>query len=176
MSKPPTVIPKGNTAIYDALSLAIDKLSQATHRKRAILLITDGGADNVSRTKVSKLKEQVGTSGIPIYFLPIGDFEIRDQKMFSVMEDLVKLAGGEVFDPADSFSFRDNSIKILEEDISFIVNDMRYQYTLGFKVVPSKDKWHRVKVKVKLPLDRSKEQKHILVRSREKYYADTHSQ
>ncbi len=176
MKNPPAIVPKGTTATYDALSLAIDKLSQATHKKRFILLITDGGADNVSRTKLSKLKEQVGTSRIPIYFLPIGGFDIRDRKMFSVMEDLVKLAGGGVFDPADTFSFHDESLKKLEEDISFIINDIRYQYTLGIKAVSSKDKWQRVKIKVNLPLDNPMKQKHILVRSQEKYYAAPHSQ
>src|SRR5262245_31732567 len=47
------VKPYGQTAIYDALILALEHIEQAQHTKRAILLITDG-VDNASRHTLSE--------------------------------------------------------------------------------------------------------------------------
>lgn len=172
MSKSSNKTFKGNTALFDALILGIQKLTRASHRKRAILVVTDGG-DNASETKYSKLKEQVGMSGIPIYFLAIAySDQLSD---FTVMDDLVTLTGGGAFVPSSS-PFYVDSVKRVEEDISFIARDIRYQYTLGFKNVASKNKWNRVKVKVTLPPDSLRVHKHVYVHSREKYYAETNSQ
>lgn len=176
MSKSPGTPFKGGSAMFDALSLGIQKLTRAAHRKRAILVVTVGG--HVSSPKFRKLKEQVGVSGIPIYFLVIPHpFLSVDPEM----DDLVRVAGGGVFlggarPRTGSSRFYVDSDKGVEEDISVIARDIRYQYTLGFKNVGFKNKWNRVKVKVTLPPESFTEQKHIYVHSREKYYAETSSQ
>lgn len=179
MRKPLNVTPSGNTAMNNALSVAIDKLSRAKNKNRAIVLIADG-YDNASRLKLSELNKQIGASGIPIYILDM-QYTPTGQNPFAYIDfaagrNLAKLSGGQLFDSSDFFYFEDKNFKIREEKILFLLNDIQSRYTIGFKSVPSKDEWRRVNVKVNLPPDKAKEQKHISVRSREKYYADTKSQ
>src|SRR5215470_16110976 len=52
-----SVKPFGQTAIYDALILAIDHMEHAKHTKKAILLITDG-VDNSSQHSLSEAIER----------------------------------------------------------------------------------------------------------------------
>lgn len=175
MSKPPKITPTGNTATYDALSFAINKVSNARHKNRAIVLIADWQPDQTSLTKLRHLNEQIGASGIPIYILNMAYTYREDYTATVTISNIVNLSGGEAFNSTDFFYYRDKNFEVLEQGISFLLNDIQFRYTLGFKAPSSKDRWNRVKVKVNLPPDRSKERKHITVRSREKYYADTNS-
>ena len=175
LSRPPTISIKGETAIYDALRLAIERLMEAAHRKRVILLITDEGEDNASQTKWSEVKKLVGVSGISIYVISVGDYYRTDAEGSSVAEELVKLTGAAGFYPRIFQGHYTDTAKKLEEFASFVTRDIRNQYTLGFTAIPADDKWHQIKVKVTLPPNNSTELKRVVVRSREKYYAGPNS-
>lgn len=175
LSRPPSTLVRGRTAMYDALRLGIEKLTGAAHRKRVILLITDGDGDTASQTKVSKLKELASLSGIQIYYISVGEYNSGMVEGEKAMEELLRVTGGAQFYPPRSWPFRVDTVKELEEFTSFMARDIRSQYTLGFTPIPPDGKWHRIKVKVTPPTNSSRNVKRVVVRSREKYYAVANS-
>src|SRR5947199_5349261 len=60
------VQPFGQTAIYDALILALDHMAQAKHMKKAILLVTDG-IDNSSHHTMEEAIEATKRSRVAVY-------------------------------------------------------------------------------------------------------------
>ena len=56
----------GSTALYDAVDSALDYVKQGQHRKKVLVVVTDG-ADNKSRIRFSRLVEKVKESDVLIY-------------------------------------------------------------------------------------------------------------
>jgi Ca-activated chloride channel family protein len=69
------VTPSGGTAMYDAVAQAIPLAEEGRHRKKALLIISDGN-DTSSLTSVRELKQQVRESEVLVYAIGIdGDGE-----------------------------------------------------------------------------------------------------
>ncbi len=66
----------GTTVLYDAVAEALDKVQQGRHRKRALVVITDG-MDKSSRTRFDDLLEMARQAEVLIYCLGIGPSETR---------------------------------------------------------------------------------------------------
>ena len=64
------VSPTGGTAIYDAISTAIPTAETGRHRKKALLVISDGNDTN-SEVKVGDLRRQIRESEVLVYALGI---------------------------------------------------------------------------------------------------------
>jgi VWFA-related protein len=60
----------GGTALYDAVAAAIPMAAAGRHKKKAILIISDGN-DSDSRTVMSSLQEQIRASEVLVYALGI---------------------------------------------------------------------------------------------------------
>jgi len=60
----------GGTAIYDAVATAIPTAQAGTHRKKALLVISDGNDTN-STTSVGVLRQQIRESDVLVYALGI---------------------------------------------------------------------------------------------------------
>jgi VWFA-related protein len=60
----------GGTAIYDAVATAIPTAQAGTHRKKALLVISDGNDTN-SSTAVGSLRQQIRESDVLVYALGI---------------------------------------------------------------------------------------------------------
>jgi Mg-chelatase subunit ChlD len=60
----------GGTAIYDAVATAIPTAQAGTHRKKALLVISDGNDTN-SSTPVGSLRQQIRESDVLVYALGI---------------------------------------------------------------------------------------------------------
>ena len=60
----------GGTAIYDAVATAIPTAQAGTHRKKAVLVISDGNDTN-STTSVGALRQQIRESDVLVYALGI---------------------------------------------------------------------------------------------------------
>ncbi len=60
----------GGTAIYDAVATAIPTAQAGTHRKKALLVISDGNDTN-SSTSVGVLRQQIRESDVLVYALGI---------------------------------------------------------------------------------------------------------
>jgi len=62
--------PRGGTAMYDAVSEAIPLVQAGKHRKKALLIISDGN-DTSSRTAIIALKEQIRETEVLVYAIGI---------------------------------------------------------------------------------------------------------
>lgn len=155
---------RGQTALYDACYIAIEKLTRGAYPKRAILLITDG-QDNNSRYTFKDLRRLLKESDAIVYAIGIeganeGELGISGE---SVLVELASVSGGKAFFPTTAAEMDD----VFER----IALELRHQYSIGYRPAnfTSDGKWHRVKVKVRpqrgLP--------HLFIRSREGYYATT---
>jgi VWFA-related protein len=64
------ITPNGGTAMYDAVADAIPLAQQGTHRKKALLLISDGN-DTASSTTIREVKAQIRESEVLVYAIGI---------------------------------------------------------------------------------------------------------
>lgn len=161
----------GGTALYDACYLAIDKLHNARHAKRAMILVSDG-QDNLSHYTFHELRDLLRETNVLLYSI---SFETSDggsslgMEGKGVLEELSFISG------AKSFSEKDGApLKLKDANAVFeiIANELRNQYTLS--IVPNEPlasrKWHKIKVKVNPPRDTQPQVKGISVRTREGVY------
>ncbi|HUS18895.1 MAG TPA: VWA domain-containing protein [Terriglobales bacterium] len=140
-------IPKGRTALYDAVYLGVSKMRNAKHAKKALLVISDGG-DNRSRYTDSEIKSLVREADVQIYAIGIFDDvrataeEVRGPFMLSEMTDVT---GGRTFPVSDINDLSDVAVKIGVE--------LRNQYVLGYRPTnKARDgKWRKLKVKLLAP-------------------------
>lgn len=66
-----SLTPRGTTALYDAIHLGLEKLSEGKHKKRALLLLTDGN-DTASQIDLRAALALARKSEVIIYALGIG--------------------------------------------------------------------------------------------------------
>ena len=71
--------PRGGTAMYDAVSEAIPLAQAGKHRKKALLVISDGN-DTSSRTAIMALKEQIRETEVLVYAIGI-DSQVRTEPL-----------------------------------------------------------------------------------------------
>jgi len=151
----------GRTALYDALYLAMDRVSRGVNPRKALIVITDG-QDNRSRYSYSNLKEFAKEKDIQIYAIGITDWSYSSRvRATAVLGDLARTTGGRAFFP--------DSNRELESICQKIGLELKNQYLLGYRSTnTAKDGlWRKVKVKT---VD-SKDIPRLTVRAKTGYYA-----
>lgn len=156
---------KGNTALYDALYLGLDKVSKGNNSRKAVLLITDG-EDNHSHYSFSNVREFASEHDASIYAIGIldeGTMRIANLRGRQLLQDLANLTGGAAFFPP--------SVDSLESICAQIGLHLKNQYVLGYRSLNlSKDgKWRKVRVKVNRPAGKPA----LNVRTKSGYFAPT---
>lgn len=149
--------PKGRTALFDAIYLGLEKMTQARNDKKALIVITDG-EDNTSRYTYGEVKDFVKESDTQIYV--IGE---RGQLGYGrqIINDIVRLTGGRAFFP--------HNFKQLDYFVDLIHTELRNQYVLGYVPLDRNfdGEWRKLQVKLDPPEGLPK----LSVRAREGYYA-----
>lgn len=165
-----SIRPEGNTALYDAVFLGLEKLKAARHKKRVLLVISDG-QDNCSRYNLRQLSKHIKENDALIYAFSIAEVQGGDCgqlcQMYSrrAMEDLAEVTGGKAFFPMN--------LEDLEQATAQVALELRQQYSLGY--VPTNTdrdgKWRKISLQVipneELRITRRK----VIVRAKEGYYA-----
>lgn len=130
----------GETALYDAIFAALERLKQGTSEKKVLILISDGG-DNVSKHSLAQALDMARRSDAIIYVIGIFDEQDGDQKP-DVLRRFAKTTGGESFFPA--------SLKEITPICEGIARDIRNQYTLSYVPMSKTDdgKYRSIEVKV----------------------------
>ncbi len=145
---------RGETALYDALYLAADKVAKDGKKdKKAILLITDG-EDNASKYGINKIIEALRQSKVTLY--AIGLLEDDDQRggLFKkapskkAKDDLLKFAeitGGQAYFP--------KNLDEVEDLVKHIAHDLRNHYTISYTPTNKNldGTWREVKVNITTP-------------------------
>jgi len=72
-------LPKGRTALLDAIYLGFNKMEEARYARKALLVISDGG-DSHSRYTEGEVKSRVKEADVPIYSVGIFDREFRTRE------------------------------------------------------------------------------------------------
>lgn len=163
----------GNTAFYDAVWLGIEKVLRGAHKKRALLLISDG-QDNDSRYNFSEVLRLLNESGVVLYSVCIlgGDDPENSLGMEgpAIMDELSFVSGGRaiflnILAEWDKFFERK-----MGEFFERIGLELRHQYRIGYqpKNYVNDGKWRKLRVEVTPPRGWSS----LFVRSREGYYAN----
>jgi Ca-activated chloride channel family protein len=148
----------GGTALYDAIIQALEKLEPGKHRRRALVVITDG-RDEHSRHKLADLLRRTQQTEAQIYF--IGFFSRLETAFFHTSGAKVSLIDGrEVDNPVFIFktlaeetggqAFFPHSAAEMERAIAEIAAHLRRQYTLAY-YPPNQsedDRYHKLQVKI----------------------------
>jgi len=137
-------VPKGRTALLDAIYLGINKMHLAKYQKRALLIISDGG-DNHSRYTENEIKSVVKEADVQIYAIGVYDhfFATGEERYGPVLlSDIADLTGGRAYTIDNPNDLADVATKIGIE--------LRNQYVIGYRPKnPSHDgKWRKIKVKL----------------------------
>jgi Ca-activated chloride channel family protein len=137
-------IPRGRTALLDAIYLGVSKMRQAKYQKRALLIISDGG-DNHSRYTEGEIKSLVKEADVLIYAVGIYDhyFATPEEQLGpSLLTEVTEITGGRAFTIENPNDLADVATKIGIE--------LRNQYVLGYrpKNRAHDGKWRKIKVKL----------------------------
>ncbi len=137
-------IPKGRTALLDAIYLGVSKMRQAKYQKKALLIISDGG-DNHSRYTEGEIKSQVKEADVLIYAIGIYDhyFPTEEERLGpALLSEISETTGGRTFTIDNPNDLADVATKIGIE--------LRNQYVLGYRPKnPTHDgKWRKIKIKL----------------------------
>ena len=158
-------IPKGRTALMDAIYMGLAKMREARHQRKALLIISDGG-DNHSRYTESEILSLVKEADVQIY--AIGLFSPNpgtpeEQMGPTTLSAITDVTGGRTFTIDNPNDLSDVATKIGIE--------LRNQYVLGYRPTdPIHDgKWRKIKVKLKPP----KGLPPLTVYAKSGYYAPT---
>ena len=155
---------RGQTALYDACYLGVEKVQRGVHPKRALLLISDG-QDNNSRYTFTELRKLLKESDVTLYGIGILSGSDAGSSMGmegqGTLDELANVSGGKAFFPRSAAEMDD----IFEQ----IALELRHQYSIGYRPpnFVSDGKWHRIKVKVTPPRGLPR----LFVRSKEGYYS-----
>ncbi len=185
---------EGRTALWDAVGFALDHLKRAKHRKKALVVVTDG-EDNSSRLSFRELMKRAEEADVLIYTVGMfesrgmfgsnapsgseergqnaGRFELRDQfgRGFGgdyPREELTRLAevtGASAHFPTD--------VEECRETMQEIASEVSHQYSLGYypsDAAPD-GKWRKLKVVVGESESKSKRKSKYVARTRTGYYA-----
>jgi Ca-activated chloride channel homolog len=150
---------EGGTALYDAIIKGLEKLEQAKHRRRALVIITDG-RDQDSKHSLADLVKRAQQSDAQIY--TVGFYSPIESKAYRAQGSKVKLSNGKetdnprlVFktlaDATGAETFFPKSAEEFTQAIARIAASLRRQYTLAYYPTnPSAyDAYRRIMIKVK---------------------------
>jgi len=158
---------KGNTALYDACDIALKSLASAKSPHRVLVLISDG-QDNVSKLTLRQLRQALNENSVTVYSIGIFDSSVGSSLGMegqAILDELAQVTGGKAFYPRKNKVF---------DTLDQIFLELRERYTVSFTPLsPAADnKWHAVKLKLKLPAqdENGKKYPRLSIRSRRGYY------
>jgi len=151
-----TLKPDGQTALYDALMDGLSHLDHATHARRVLVAVSDGG-DNASRTTLDDVLERARRSNVTMYTIGLFDDKGHDSDP-GILKCLAEATGGERFLP--------KSPGPLLAACERIAREIRNSYTVGYEPPERDGRFHRLRVELNDP-----RRKELKVKTRPGYMA-----
>jgi Ca-activated chloride channel homolog len=128
--------PKGGTALFDGIYMALEKVKQGRHEKKALLIISDG-EENSSRYSFKELQNSLRETDAQLYAIGLG--------AGGSLPQITQTSGGLTFFPQEYGEVADIYARIALM--------LRNQYVIGF--YPTDDsgakRRHKLKINVKVP-------------------------
>jgi VWFA-related protein len=117
-----TVISDGRTALYDAVTVALEHLKDGSRDKKVLIVVSDG-ADNASKQTKSQMMDLAKQSDAIIYALGIYEPDDPDRNP-GVLSELTKMTGGQAYFPEE--------LKDVLPISERIAHEIRNQYTIVY--------------------------------------------
>lgn len=129
------IVPRGGTALYDAIFLAADKAHDGIEPKKVMVVFTDG-QDKDSYYKHEELLEKIQESDVQIHIVAFldwdlstarpffGIFKSQKEKIKRKIAAIAEFTGGEAFFPED--------VVQLKGVFESIARELRNQYRLAY--------------------------------------------
>ena len=145
---------RGSTALLDAILLAVHEMHRSRKRKKALLIISDGG-DNHSRYTSREVDQVVRESDVLIYAIGVfgGGTTPEEAGGPALLSHIAEATGGRLYE----------AIPVDMPDIARKIGiDLRNRYVLGYSPAnqPRDGRYHRVDVRVVPPRGLPKLQAH----------------
>ena len=165
--------PRGSTALYDAILLGLQKVVAGKHRKRALLLVTDGN-DTSSAVKLDTVLALARKSEVIIYALGMGHGErgsidhdvlggqFKDTVDMTVLNAFADATGGRGFYLENA---HEGGRDRVDEAAAEVAAELKQQYTLGYRPTNKHRDGAFRQIKVELA------DKSLHVRTKRGYYA-----
>lgn len=171
--------PRGSTALYDAVFLGLQRVAQGKHRKRALLLLTDGN-DTASGVPLPAPLDAARKSEVIVYALGIGHGErgsfghdehgavfggrvaAGDAIDMRVLNSFADATGGRAFELEAAHS---GGRDLVDEAAAEVAAELKQQYTLGYYPANKRKDGSLRQIKVELA------DKQLRVRTKRGYYA-----
>ena len=165
--------PRGSTALYEAVTLGLQKVKQGRHKKRALLVLTDGN-DTASSINLQTVLSLARKSEVIIYALGIGhgekgsvhsgifDSQMQDTVDMRALRSLAEATGGSAYYLENA---HEDGRDRIDEAAEEVAAELKQQYTLGYYPANQKKDgaFRQIVVEVK--------DKSLRVRTKRGYYA-----
>lgn len=146
----------GSTALYDVIAAGLTKIREGRHRKKALLLITDG-KDTIHGLSLNQVVEMAKRSDVLIYSLGIGHgergsfghFDVGwpgDEVDVAILRALSGATGGTAFIIQGAHVV--DGVDVIDQACQRIAAELRLQYTLRYRSASraSAGEWHSLRV------------------------------
>lgn len=134
---------KTMTALNDAVMRAADDLAKREEKRRAIVVLSDGG-ENYSRASSDKALDHALRANATIFAVNMGDQEgaNRDLVAAGILKNFTEKSGGRYIDKPGGQTLRDSFGEIVEE--------LGHQYTIAYRPTnKARDgKWRKIEIKL----------------------------
>jgi Ca-activated chloride channel family protein len=162
---------RGQTAVYDAISLSVNHVRQGRKDKKALLLISDG-EDNASRYNFETALESLRKADVILYAIGLLDEpeqhggifrKVPESKVKETLTRFAQATGGQAYFP--------KSVDEVDQLCRSIAHDLRNQYMIGYSSSnnAADGSWRRISVRL---TDRMATR--FTVRAKPGYYAPNH--
>ncbi len=139
----------GRTSLLDAIHMALTEMKSATHLRKAIVIVSDGG-DNRSRYTEAEIKSAMREADVQVYAM--GIFDPDDQPKRTPEEKNGPKLLAELAEESGGRNFPIQDLEELPAVCERIGTELRSQYLIGYSPAESGDRSYRhVKVIVAGP-------------------------
>jgi Ca-activated chloride channel family protein len=153
---------KGQTALFDACYMAIEKINRAANQKRVLIIITDG-YDNASTHQDGELLRLLKKSNVVVYTVDFSGEGVWGYPplVTDIVSELTEVSGGA--------AFRARNAAQLNAVFQQIAIELNNQYVVGIKADAGMSKLHKLRIKVTPPPNSPSEFQRLVVRGRKEY-------
>jgi Ca-activated chloride channel family protein len=140
--------PHGGTALYDSVYLGISRMRSAQHRRKALVIISDGG-DNRSRYSLKEIRKVVEEADVLTY--GIGVFDLVPIPLFKTFEESWGRKWlDEITEPSGGRAIAADNRREIPQIAALISRELRNQYMLGYRPsnVTHDGKFRRIMVRL----------------------------
>lgn len=154
---------RGGTALYEAVVASADHLAKYGKLDKKVLFVVTDGEDNASRESLEQAVKQLQEENGPqVYAIGILGDEEHPRRAKRALEIIAERTGGMAFFP--------KTLDEVSQISSTIANEIRNQYTIGYKPTTPRSEGGFRQIKVEA---HAKGHGKLVVRTKTGYYAGT---